>query len=455
MALVVLAPRRRPRRPGSPRIEPLRRSWLAAFWQARTSVRAGVSLDDFLRFRLAGHLAALPVPQARLPVAVSVDDGQLVVRPAEPARASEPPPSDPIDRTDPWLAPLVAVEGPAVREEAAELELALSVLDGEASAARKRREELSRRVAADVAAGIVAAPPSVEATPEQMGRPVIRSAAPQAALLAVIAATLVACAWQVALPLLRAAGIDPAALRAALERRPADAAFAAAFAIGIAAALFAFADAALAAGARLFHGDDDPRRRRYLSAGGGIAAALLLLVAAALAALPQGAGGTPRWAFVLLLLALPIGAALLLRVARVAAERRAADAAAVLAWDRERARALADRALRLEELEWAAAEEDEVEARREGARRRLQELHARAIEAARIAEEEARHERAQLSRVAQSLISALELDRLEFLRQASARGAVELITPRRRKPAPDARPVFDGATPVETGRLAT
>jgi hypothetical protein len=449
MALFNFASRRRPARRRPPRLDPVHRSWLVAFWHARISVRAGVTLDDFLRSRLARYLAVLPVPQARLPVAVAVDDGQLVVRAAEPARPADAPLADELD---PWLSQLVAEEGPAVRQEATELEIRLSTLDAELTAARRRREELSRRVAADIAAGFIAAPPAVEATAEQMGRPPERSAAPRTALLGFLVATLLAGAWQVALPLLRATNLDPTALRPALEQRPAEVLFVAVFALGVAAGLFALADAGLGAAVRLFRFDDDVRRRRYLGAGAASSALLLLAVAAALAALPRGSDSTPRWAFVLLLLVLPVGAALLLRVARSEAEQRTAEAAAVLAWDRERAQSLADRARRLEELEWAENDEQNLAREREATRYRLREVHARAMEASRLAAVTAERERADLSRLAQSLVAALELDRHEFIRQASARGAADLVSPRRR---PDPRPVFDPAKPVETGRLAS
>jgi hypothetical protein len=449
MALLLFGSRRRPPRHRASRLVPMHRSWIAAFWQARISVRAGVSLDDFLRSRLARYRSSLPVPHERLPVAVSVDDGQLVVHAAEPARPPEPSPAGDLD---PWLAQLVAEEGPVVRQEATELEIRLSTLDGELTSARRRREELSKRLAADIAAGFIAAPPAVEATAEQMGRPPERSAAPRAALAGFLVATLLAAAWQVALPLLRAANLDPTALRPALEQRPAEVLFVAVFALGVAAGLFTLADAGLGAALRLFRFDEDPRRRRYLGAGAASAAILLLLVAAALAALPQGSDATPRWAFVLLLLALPIGAALLLRVARSEADQRTAEAVAVLAWDRERAQALADRARRLEELEWAETDERNLARERETTRERLREVHARAMESTRLAAEAVERERADLSRLAQSIVSALELDRHEFIRQASARGAADLVSPRRR---PDPRPVFDPAKPVETGRLAS
>jgi hypothetical protein len=439
-------------------MDAVHRSWLAAFWQARVSVRAGVSLDDFLRSRLTRYLAALPVPPARLPLAVSVDEGRLLARPAEPShapelsRAAEAAQADDVRQR---LAPLVAVEGPEVRQEVAELQIRLSVLDGEEDAARRRSEELSRRFAADVAAGSVAAPPAIDATAEQMGRPPERSGSPYRAILAFIGATLLAAAWQVALPLLRAADLDPSALGVAFERRPAEVAFVAVFALGIAAGLFALADAALTAAVQLFRGEEDLRRRRYLAAGAAAAVAFSVLVGAALATLRPGPGGAPGWAFVLLLVALPVGSALLVRFARADAERRAAEAPATLAWDRERARALADRARRLAEIEWAAAEEQEIERKREAARRRLREIDARAVEAARLEADAAEGERADLSRLAQSLVAALDLDRFEFIRQASARGATELFAPPHRKPAPEPLPVFEGATPVETGRLAS
>jgi hypothetical protein len=158
----------------------------------------------------------------------------------------------------------------------------------------------------------------------------------------------------------------------------------------------------------------------------------------------------------------PLAAALVMRAGRRDAEQRELDLAAALAWDRERARALGERVRRLEELEWAEDEERARERQRDVARRRLKEVNARAAAAARIAAEAERKERAALSRLAQSLVGALELDRYEFIRQAFARGAHELVAQRRR-PSPEPRPAFDEATApvaapvsrVEAGRLAS
>jgi hypothetical protein len=422
--------------PRSARLEPIRRSWAAAFWQARIAVNAGVPLDDWVRSRLARYLAELPVARSRLPLAVEVDDGELHVGPTEPERRKAPPAPD---DQDAWLAALVAAEGPTARQEVIELEVRLSVLDGEAEVARRRSEELSRRLGADVSSGLVAAPATVEATAEQLGRPVVRSVGPVLAvggfaLLAVAAET-----WQIAAPILRSAGVDPSPFAAEAAKRPVDAVFAAGFGFGVAVAIFALAHAGLEAAITGYRGEDDVRRRRWLGATGAGAAALAGLVAAAVASLPSPAAALPPWTLVLLLVALPLATAILLRRARGWAAARAEEAGAALAWDRERARALADRARRIEELEWAEDEERAIERQREAARRRLREISARAIEATRIGAEAERRERAALARLAQSLVGALELDRFEFVRQASARGATELTAPRRRKMAPEGR----------------
>jgi hypothetical protein len=83
------------------------------------------------------------------------------------------------------------------------------------------------------------------------------------------------------------------------------------------------------------------------------------------------------------------------------------------------------------------------------------------VEAGAIAREAREAEQAALARLAQGLVGALELDRWEFVRQATARDALELVSPRRRKGA-DPRPtIFDapavppGAERVEPGRLAS
>jgi hypothetical protein len=441
------------------RVEPIRHAWIGALWNARLAVRAGISLDDYLRARFAHYLGALPVPRSKLPLDVDVDAGQILVRsiPATPA-------TRPDDGPEAWLAPLVAVEGPAIQQEISHLEVRAALLDGEIDEARRHADDLSRKLAADIAAGIVAGPPEVNATAEQLGRPPIRGAALRSITLGFAAAALAAETWQVVQPLLRTAGVDPANLPAEAQRRPAEVTLLSLFALGVASGLFALAHAAVGAAAELLRGDSDRDRRRWLSAATVASCALAGFIAAAVASLPAAPGGAkvPASAVVLLLVAVPLAATLALRRGERAEGQREEDLAGALAWDRERARALGDRARRLEELAWADDEQRARERERDLAQRRLKEISARAVTAARHAAEAERRERAGLARLAQSLVGALELDRYEFVRQASARGAHELLAARRRS-APEPRPAFDEPTApvaapvarVEAGRLAS
>jgi hypothetical protein len=445
-----------PLRPGqTPHLEPIRRSWIGAFWQARIGVQAGTSLDDFLRSRLARYLASLPVPRARLPLTVEIEDGQLAIGRAPPPPA-QPPPQD---ATEAWLVPLVAAEGPPARHQFVELELLMHSLEGEIEAARRRVDEGARQLAADIRVGLVRGPPDVNATAEQLGRPPIRSGAPRAAALGFAGGALVAETWQVALPLLAANGIDPANLGAELGRHPAELAFATLFALAVAAGLFALVHAGLDAAAALFRGDTDGRRRRWLASAAIASGGAATLVAGAVAGFRGQLVGPslPAPALALLLLAVAVAGELVVRAALRGDESRAAELHAALAWDREWARALGERARRVEDLAWAEDEVRALEAQREEARRRLREVNARAAQAARLAADAERREREDLARLAQSLVDALELDRYEFLRQASARGAHELLSPHRRHPDGDggADAVREASLDVHPGRLAS
>ncbi len=439
----------------APRLDPVRRSWAVAAWQARTAVRSGMPLDDFLRARLARYLVELPIPASRLPVSVAVDDGRIVAR---SVTAAPPPPPGP--GADDWTAPLGSADGPSARHEASELEVRLAMLDGQIDAARRRTEEIAHRFSGDVAAGIVAAPPGVDATAEQMGRPNVRGTGPRASLLALAVSALGAEAWQIAVPLLVGAGLDPGRIATLALDRPGDVASLALFAVGVTAALFVLSHAALSAGAALLAGEPDKVRARWLAATGLASGALAAMVAASVAALPHpDAPSSPSGvAVALLLLAVPVGAALVVRAAARLEAARDEELSRALAWDRERALSLAERARRLEELRWAEDEEADLERQREAARKRLRELSARAKALARLATDAAEKERAGLARLAQGIVAALELDRYAYVRCASARGAPP-VPARRRTPEPrpgdfDA-PSRPGAVEVEAGRLAS
>lgn len=436
-------------RPRTRRIDAPRRSWLSSALAARVAVRAGVPLDDHLRARLAHHLAALRVPRERLPLQPEIDDGRIAVR--RPAPGVEPgvePGAAPDE--DAWLAPLVALEGPAVRQEVASLEIRASVLEGELDDARRRAGDLGRALAGDVAQGLVPAPSAVDATAEQLGRPPVRSGAPHALALLFAVALLAAETRQLAGPLLAASGLAPGAVAATFARAPVEVVLPVLFALGIAGALLALAVGGLAAAAEVVRAEAAPSRRRGLAATGLSALAVSALLALAVAALPGGADA-PAPVAALLLLALPLASALALQAARGDRALRQEELARALEWDRARAQDLLARARRMEELEWAEEQVRQREAAREAARRRLRELSARAVEAGRVAAEAARREREALARVAQGLVAALELDRFEYLRQAGARGETDLL--RRRKP--EVRAVAEPAPAADAGRLAS
>jgi hypothetical protein len=410
------------------RVAQVRRTWAGAAWHARQAVQCRLSLDDHLRARLASYLAALPLPRGHLPLRVEIRDGDLAVEPVEPSAE----PALPAPEGEPWLAPLVALSGPAVGREVAELRRRVAAVTDRAAAARRRAEELQARFAADVAAGAITSAPDLTMVPELLGRPPVPSILPRAALMGLVAVSLVAEAWQLAVPILAAAGIAPLELGAELAARPAEAVLDLAFALGIALALFALAQGALAAA--VHHRAQTPGATRWPGLDALLAGVAAAVVAAAGAALGGGA-----WAQIPLLLAVPLGAALLVARARAAEEARRVAAAAALAWDRARAVRLADRARREQEVSLAVDEERALLAERGAVLARLEVLHQRAREAEHLLADAAARTRRERAQVAQSLVGALELDRHAFVRQATAHGALELLG--RRKPPEPPRPV--------------
>lgn len=409
-------------------VEPIRRSALGSHWHARAAVRAGVRLDDFLRFRLARYASELAVPPSALPIEVDVEGGEPVVRarPAPPrAHAAFTAPRGPDDTR--WLRTLVELEGPIAARELSDAAGAVDALDARAIAQRERIDEIARGIADDVAAGKLVPPPRVDGTPEQMGRPPVPSGAAVAALRGFAAALLVAETWQLSGPVLAAGGIDPSVLRIAAQSDPLGVGLGLVFALGAAAAIFVLAHVAVSRGVDVFAETPAERRGRYLGATSAGAA----LVAAAVAGTALVPG---RWPIVVLLVAVALAAAFLFRLANHLQDARAGAVAAALGWDRARYVELAERARRVQVLEWATDELRQLEADRLAARRRLRALQRRAIEADRHAAEAQVAEARQLERLADSLVTALELDRYLFIRLASSTENGALLL-RRDRPA--------------------
>lgn len=407
----------------APKIAPepkLSRSRLAAAIDARTAVRAGVRLEDFLRNRLARYAARLPVPLEELPVSIEISGGEAVVRSKAPPRSFGPraPAAEPPSRT----RALVERDGPCAAREIHDAETALDSLDARAASLRARLDEHARDFSLALAAGSLAPRPDVEATPEQLGRPPVPNPAPLWGLRAFVAALAVAEAWRFSGPVLAAAAIDATTLDEALRATPVRAGLALAFAVGAAAAVFAFAGVALARAADAL--DDTPSPRRTTL--GALAAAGAAMFAGGVAV---AASANASWAHAVLVVALPFTGALLARWSAALGRRQDAAVDAALAWDRDRAQEALERGRRVEALAAVDAELRTVEAERVAARRRLATLQRRAIEAERHAVLSARADARRLDRLSEGLAGALELDRYLFVRLAAERDHATVSRP--------------------------
>jgi len=397
------------------------RSRIAAAVDARVAIRAGVKVDDFLRQRLAKYAGRLPVPLEALPVTVDVEGGEAVVRPRSRSRSAvhTPRPEAPS-----FARALIERDGAYAAREIRDAEDALDQLDARTSAAQTRLDALELELAKALASGQLVSRPDLEATAEQLGRPPVPPVAPIHALRAFVAALLAAEAWRFSGPILAASDAAPGGLELALRESPLPAALALTFAIGAAAAAFTFAAAATARAAEAIASAPDPARRRLLAVTAAGAAVLVAGVAAAAAA-------PDRWAQLALLAVVPFAAAMLWRAAGALASARAAAAGEALAWDRDRAQEALARG-RHEEVRARAADElHALEIERATARRRVQQLHRRAIGAERSAMLAARSEARRLDRLSEGLACALELDRYLYIRLAAERAIVPLERPAR------------------------
>jgi hypothetical protein len=133
----------------------------------------------------------------------------------------------------------------------------------------------------------------------------------------------------------------------------------------------------------------------------------------------------------LIALAIPLTTAWLMELAKQMNEERAEALGLARAWDHEHYRSFAELSRRAAAL----AEEERrlmrLEAERLTAVRRMRALQQRVITAERMAADAADEEEQDLLRLGQSIAASLELDRYEYVRQATALGL-----PIERRPVP-------------------
>lgn len=431
------------------RLRPVRRWWAAAAWGARAAVVAGLPLGEHLRACLAGYERRLPVPRSALRVRIRLDDGELSVTWAEEdPELGSPGAATGAGRT--WMEALASVDGPAALREVASLWREVAGLAAEGTALRAQAGAAAERFVADVEAGALPPRPGPAEAAEHLGRPPVRGPGREVLLWSAGISAILAQAWVMAVPLLVAAGRYPPVRAGERGAGLLETSLTCVFALGVSAGLAALMRGALAVAAAVERaGALDRRRTRPLAFLACIAAAAAV---AAASSLPAPRSGLPPATHALLLLAVSGGAALAMRSAGLEREARGAETTLALAWDRDRTRSLGERARRL--AAWVRTEEAvrDVEVRRERAQRRLAQLAHRGARAVELLARHERTRRVDRNRLSASLVAALERDRLEFVRQATARGALELL-PARWRPA-EAPPLPREAGSGEAGRLA-
>lgn len=388
------------------------RGWLEAEVAARMAVRSGVRADDYLRARLARYAAALPMPLDSLGIAVTFEDGEPVIRAR--SRGSAPPAPTPPART--------AREVEEVRAE-------VRARAERVTTARGRLDAVQHAASEDLATGRLPGDPALlDASPEQRGRPLVPAIAPQVILGTLSAALLASAAYRLSAPAFALAGLAPDALAANLAHDAPSSAAALLFGLGAAVAVFAFLHVAAERGRELLLATAPAQRHSALAVAA--CAAVALAVAVALAAVRPGVLAGP-----VLLVTVPLGSVFLAREARRLAATRAEALTSALAWDREQARLAGERARRGEgisrlEAALAAALREHAEAER-----RLQDLERQLAEETREAAALTSSRALTGERLAESLASALELDRYAYLRRAAALRSAADVRPFRSRQA--------------------
>lgn len=399
--------------PSRRRLRAPRPSRLSALFAARLAVRAGIDLQTFLRHRLARHLADLPVPATRLPVALAVEDGVVVARPSAPAPS----------RRAPWLESFLRAEGPSALGPEIQLAHADVAWFGVRMEVQRERAEAARLAVQDANRTAIA-DPADEAQASRMGRPAVPP--PLGLVLQFLAmAFLLAEAWQLTAPYLAMAGISGRALQAELRRDPLGLGLAVTFGLGTAVSLVLCADLALQRARGLL---EAPRARwlpALVAAGGAVA--LALGIAGSMASMRAGPNHSvdlacARVALILAVLAIPFTIAWTLRLAYALDAVRDQALAGARAWEAQHYRALADLARRTAALREEERRVAQLESERAVAVQRLRALQHRARTAERLAADAAEEDEADLARIAQSIAAALERDRYEYLRRAAAHG---------------------------------
>jgi hypothetical protein len=240
-----------PRRPGHARTihqfaSPIRRSRLGAWWAGRRAVRAQMTLQDYLQWRLAHYQRRTPQQRYPLPFEVAIVQGE-VVRTPNPAADTHPWQrllEDPAGEETLESAVVRAVrffnhsESQLILRDLQQSEEEVSRLTARLLELSDTLEELAVEQQREIATGAAPVPATLARARGHRGRP--RRPVPWGPLACVlaIAVTVVVEAWQFALPALNATGVDVTNLAAEWHRNPIALLLGSGFALAASAAVF-------------------------------------------------------------------------------------------------------------------------------------------------------------------------------------------------------------------------
>jgi flagellar motility protein MotE (MotC chaperone) len=432
------------RRFEGPRETPAMLEAVARWWRARSAVRAGVPLAEFLACRSYVYLRSAPQGQPDVQGLVRIVDNEIVLAPHDEADATLL--ASVRDR-------LATTEGERARmtREAANLAERIAALQARSRSGEARVDESKGGVVEAVAGGDAAVPATMSRIPSDRGRPVLGRAWALAAIYAGAGAAVLCEAWQFMLPWLNLTGVDTSNLSREWNRSPAPILLAAAFGLVVAGGMFALFDQ-MCGWLRTGAVDEGKTRRQRAFAllAAGATAAFLVAVSCGMAMMREGfgkgslerqdalagataaidAGGATLWVFVVVTILAPLGVAVLLHHARGIRDSRALVRAEQRAWDADEERKRSGREC-LEEVERLEASE------RAQTERQVAELEQRKRECEELADaheqtlrETAEGQRRFAEAFARGVAARLHQDRHAFLLQAYKRGARELLAMR-------------------------
>ncbi len=417
----------------------LHRHWLPIWWQAHRAVSARVPLAVFLRHQVAQHMLRLSRLGMRLPLEVSLEGDDLKFRevsPVVPEAKPQAPSTEEVSRE--WESELARRHGPDALAELTGERAKAGRLDEQMEEGRaevdRRRKELDTALASGQAASLGERAASANL------RPAIPSLLPGVLAMSGAVLLVLAEAWQLAVPLLNANGIDTGDLRVEFLRVPAQVLLAVAMAFGSTAGLVYLAHVAIGHGSRSFQEGTTGRRRATHLGVSAAACALSLFVAWKLGdlrhessvagvALASGGSGSapgtlPFSVFVLMTGLLPFFSAVLFDAGRAMLVRRAGCVQEARGFERS-LRAREEVRERLEErVRLAQLALFELKVQRAGSDVAVRRLGWLGEEATRAAASEEWLEGEALARAREELRAALEADRLAFLKAAGRAGEV-------------------------------